>query len=157
MIKKPPKVYIHGAVGRQKDIEKLFNQVGISNPLELKFGDPYTIYFVNQKGEISMTVHGTDLYYVIENSSDWVELKLKQPKKEHKFLITVKEGSSSCDGCAALNRCTEKQKAKCQIAKSLEILIDDSSFIGKNLDIVELDTRFGPVTPYSKEDFGDYG
>ena len=28
---------------------------------------------------------------------------------------------------------------------------------GKNLDIVELDISFEPVTPYSKEDFGDYG
>lgn len=138
MSKKPPKVYIHGAIGRQKDIEKLFNQVGISNPLELKFGDPYTIYFVNQKGEISMTVPGTDLYYVIENSSDWVELKLKQPRKERKFLITIKEGSSSCNGCPVLNKCTEKQQAQCQIAKSLEMLIDDSSFSGKSLKIEEV-------------------
>lgn len=157
MTETPPKVYIHGAVCRGQDIERLFEKVGVRNPLEYKFGNPADIYFVNQKGEIAVAEYGSDLHYVIETSDDWHELKLKQPKKEHKFLITVKEGSSSCDGCAALNRCTEKQKAKCQIAKSLEMLIDDSNFSGKNLDIVELDTRFEPVTPYSKEDFGDYG
>ena len=157
MTDKPPKVYIHGAVCRGQEIEKLFEQVGVKNPLGYKFNNPAEIYFVDKKGQIAVAEPDSDLYFVIESSDDWKELKLKQPKKERKFLITVKEGSSSCDGCAALNRCTEKQKAKCQLVRHLNNLFEDKEMSGKNLDIVELDISFEPVTPYSKEDFGDYG
>lgn len=138
MSKNPPKVYAHGAICRGKEIENLFKQVGISNPLEYKFGDPSTIYFVNKKGEICIANYDSDLYYVIESSDDWQELKLKQPKKERKFLITVKEGSSSCDGCSILNKCTENQKAKCQIARGLKTLIGDNDFTGLALEVEEI-------------------
>lgn len=141
MTETPPKVYIHGAVCRAKDIEKLFDKVGAKNPLEYKFGDPADIYFVNQKGEIAVAEYGSDLHYVIETSDDWHELKLRQPKKERKFLITIKEGSSSCDGCSILNKCTETQKAKCQIAKGLKTLIPDSDFTGKSIEIEEMKNR----------------
>ena len=52
-------------------------------------------------------------------------------------MITIKEGSSSCDGCSILNKCTENQKAKCQIAKGLKTLIGDD-FTGKVLEIKEV-------------------
>ena len=156
MSKNPPKVYAHGAICRSKDIEKLFEKVGVKNPLEYKFGNPREIYYVNQKGQISIAEPDSDLYYVIETSDDWKELKLKQPKKERKFLITVKEGSSSCDGCAALNKCTESQKAKCQLVKHLNDIFQDKEMCGKCLEIVEVDTTFEPVTPYTKEDFDVY-
>lgn len=156
MTKKPPKVYAYGAVGRGKDIEKLFEQVGIKNTLGHKFGNSSEIYFVDQKGQISIAEVGSDLYYIIESSDDWKELKLKQPKKERKFLITVKEGSSSCDGCAALNKCTEIQKAKCQLVRHLNNLFEDKEMSGKCLDIVEVDTSVEPITPYTKEDFDGY-
>lgn len=138
MTETPPKVYIHGAVCRGQDIERLFEKVGVRNPLEYKFGDPADIYFVNQKGEIAVAEYGSDLHYVIESSVDWKELKLRQPKKERQFLITIKEGSSSCNGCSVLNKCTETQKAKCQIAKGLKTVIGDNDFTGLALDVEEI-------------------
>lgn len=140
MTENAPKVYIHGAIGRAKDIERLFEQVGVKNTLEYKFGNPDEIYFANKHWEISIAEHGSDLYYVIESSDDWKELKLKQPKKERKFLLTVKEGSSSCNGCPVFNKCTELQKNKCQIAKGLKTIIGDSDFTGKALEIKEVST-----------------
>ena len=153
MTKKPLKVYIHGTVSRPKDIERLFEKLGVANPLEYKFGDPWLIYYVNQNNEIAFTEPGTDLYYAITNSSDWTEMKLKQPKKERKFIVTVREGSSSCDGCSVYNKCSEEQKTKCQLAKYLNDILQGSEMSGKCLDIVELDNNFKPVSPYTKEDF----
>ena len=138
MAKKNLKVYTHGAVGRGKEVEKLFKKLGVKNPLDYKFGDPWLIYYVNQNNEIAFTEPGSDIYYVITTSNDWTEMKLKQPKKERKFLITVKEGSSSCDGCSIYGKCTDTQKAKCQIAASLSKLMDDNEFTGKVMDIEEL-------------------
>ena len=138
MAEKTPKVYIHGAINRAKDIEKLFEQVGVRNTLEYKFGNPDDIYFANKNGEISIAEYGSDLFYVIESSDDWKELRLKVPKKERQFLLTVKEGSSSCDGCPVYKKCTDSQKAKCQIARGLKTLIGDSDFTGKILDIKEV-------------------
>lgn len=138
MTKKPLKVYIHGAISRTKDIEKLFEKLGVTNPMEYKFGNPLLIYYVNQNNEIAFTEPGTDLYYVITNSSDWIEMKLKQPKKTHKFLITIKDGSGSCDGCELLNKCSDTQKAKCQLASCISELTDYKELTGKVLEINEL-------------------
>jgi hypothetical protein len=87
MIKKPLKVYIHGSIGRGHDIEQLFKKMGVENPFEYKFGDPWVIYYVNQNNEIAFTEPGTDLYYVITNSSDWTEMKIKPSKMiQHIFI-----------------------------------------------------------------------
>jgi hypothetical protein len=137
MTERPPKVYAYGSIGRSNDIKKMFEKVGAKNPLEYKFGNPGEIYFVNKNGEISIAKHDSELFYVIESSNDWVELKLRQPKKERKFVITIKEGSSSCNGCPIFNKCSEGQKAKCQIAKGLKTLIGED-FTGKLLDIKEV-------------------
>ena len=138
MIKKPLKVYIHGSIDRTKDIEDLFKKLGVDNPLEYKFGDPWMIYYVNQNNEIAFTEPGTDLYYVITNSNEWTEMKVKAPRKTRKFLITVKEGSSSCDGCHIKGKCTSNQKAKCQIATSLSELTEYKELSGKVLEIQEV-------------------
>jgi len=138
MTKKPLKVYIHGSIGRTKEIEELFNKLGIDNTLEYKFGDPWFIYFVDQNNRIAIAEPGTDLYYVITNSSDWTEMKLKPRKKSHKFLLTVKEGSNTCDRCDVKGKCNNTQKAKCQIAASLSELTDYKELSGKVLEIEEV-------------------
>lgn len=138
MTTKPLKVYIHGTIGRTQEIEQLFKKLGVENPLEYKFGDPWLIYYVNQNNEIAFTEPGTDLYYVITNSSDWTEMKLKQPKKTHKFLITIKDGSGSCDGCELLNKCSDTQKTRCQLASCISELTDYKELTGKVLEIKEL-------------------
>lgn len=153
MTDKPIKVYIHGRVGREKDIEKLFESVGVKNTFNYKFGNPAEIYFVDKNGNISIAEPDSDLHYVIENSGDWRELKLKEPKKERKFIVTVREGSSSCDGCSVYNKCSDEQRSKCQLAKHLNDIFQGSEMTGKCLDIVEIDTTFKPVTPYTNEDF----
>lgn len=138
MIKKPLKVYIHGTVSSPKDVERLFEKLGVANPMEYKFSDPWLIYYVNQNNEIAFTEPGTDLYYVITNSSDWTEMKLKQPKKTHKFIITIKDGSGSCDGCGLLNKCSDTQKTRCQLASCISELTDYKELTGKTLEIKEL-------------------
>lgn len=138
MIKKPLKVYIHGSIGRTKEIEELFNKLGIDNPLEYKFGDPWLIYYVDQNNKIAIAEPGTDLYYVITNSSDWTEMNLKPRKKTRKFLITVKEGSNICDQCDVKSKCTNAQKTKCQIAVLLSELTDYKELSGKVLEIEEV-------------------
>jgi hypothetical protein len=138
MIKKLPKVYTHGSIGRSQDVEQMFKKLGIDNPLEYKFSDPWLIYYVNQNNEIAFTEPGTDLYYFITNSDDWTEMKLKSSKIAHKFLITVKEGSNSCDGCHIRGKCTNQQKAKCQLATSLSKLTDYKELTGKVLEIEEV-------------------
>ena len=138
MTKKPLKVYIHGTIGRTQEIEQLFKKLGAENPLEYKFGDPWLIYYVNQNNEIAFTEPGTDLYYVITNSNDWTEMKLKAPRKTRKFLITVKEGFNTCDACDIKGKCTNRQKAKCQIAASLSELTEYKELTGKVLEIEEV-------------------
>ena len=138
MIEKPLKVYIHGSIGRGHIIEQQFKKLGIENPLEYKFNDPWLIYYVNQNNEIAFTEPGSDLYYIITNSSDWTEMKMNPSKITHKFLITVKEGSGSCDGCHIGSKCTHKQKAKCQIASLLTELTEYDELTGKVLEIEEV-------------------
>lgn len=154
MTEKYPKVYIHGAIGRQKDIENLFKTLNVNNPVDYKFGDPTVIYFINKHNNISIAEPGSELYDVIKNSSDWKELHLKTPKKEHKFLITLREGSSSCEGCEVKGRCNQKQQTKCQLAKCLNELNQDIELTGKVVNIVEVDDYHKPVTPYTKDDMG---
>jgi hypothetical protein len=139
MAKGTLKVYAHGDVGKGHEIEKMFEKIGVNNPFEYKFGDPWFIYYVNKNNEVALAEPESDVYYVITNSNDWVEMKPKQTKKSHKFLITVKEGSNSCNGCALLNKCNDTQKSKCQIAISLSKLTDYETLTGKVLEIKELD------------------
>ena len=77
MTKKPLKVYIHGTIGRTQEIEQLFKKLGVENPLEYKFGDPWIIYYVNQNNEIAFTEPGTDLYYVITNQKKFCHASSK--------------------------------------------------------------------------------
>lgn len=135
---KPPKVYIHGIIGRQHDIEALFSKLGVENPMEYKFGTPDMIYYVNKDNLIMTASIDSDLYYVITNSNDWKELKIRPPRKERNFIVTVMEGSNTCDGCEAYNKCTELQKSKCRFAKELNNLTNGNILSGKGLSIKEV-------------------
>ena len=141
MTKRPLKVYAHGYVGRDKDVEQLFKKLGVKNPMAYHFNDPATLYYVNQNNEIAITTKDTDIYYVITTSSDWTEMKLKEPKKTHRFLITVREGSNSCDGCPVFGNCTNIQKSKCELAKYLNNIVGGIELSGKVLEVTEVDNK----------------
>ena len=141
MTKRPLKVYMHGYVGRDKDIEKVFKKLGVKNPMAYHFSDPATLYYVNQNNEIAITSKDTDIYYVITTSSDWTEMKLKEPKKTRRFVVTVREGSSSCDGCALVGKCTDIQKSKCELARQLNNILDGTELSGKVLEVIEVDNK----------------
>ena len=140
-----PKVYIHGAIGRQREIDNLFKTLNANNPVEYKFNDPSFIYFINKENNISIAEKGSDLYDIIENSNEWKELKLKHPKKERKFIVTVRDGSNSCDGCEVYGKCTEQQKTKCQLARLLGSLMEGVEVSGKKLEVSEVEYRNGWV------------
>ena len=137
MVKNPPKVYTHGAIGQSDQIAKLFKKLGVHNPIEYKFNDPWIIYYVDRNNNVSTTEPNTDLYHFITTSGEWKQMEVKTLKKDQKFLITVREGSSSCDGCHALNKCTEQQKKKCQLAALLSELTNNE-LTGKVLSIEEI-------------------
>ena len=137
MDKNPPKVYTHGAIGQSEQIALLFKKLNVNNPLEYRFNDPWVIYYVDRHNNISVTEPNTDLYHFISTSGEWKELKLRVVKRERKFLVTLKEGCGSCDGCQVLNKCSETQKKKCQLAALLSDLTD-SELTGKVLNIEEI-------------------
>lgn len=132
-----PKVYTHGSIGQGEQISECFKKLGADNPIEYKFNDPWVLYYVDRNCQVAITEPGTDLYYAITTSGEWVEMKLKHPKKVHKYLVTLKEGTSSCDGCHAVGKCTDQQKTKCQIAALLSNLTGNG-LSGKVLEIEEV-------------------
>lgn len=119
----PPKVYVHGAIGKGKEIGELFEEYGAKNPYYYKFCDPYAIYYINKNNEIKFTTPESDIYYVITNSN-WKELKPKQPKRIRTYILTVKEGASTCNGCEFYNNCPSDQKSKCEAGKQLQEILD---------------------------------
>ena len=136
--KLPPKVYTYGVIGRRKDIETAFAKYGVSNPCEYKFGDPGIIYFINKHNEIMTATPDSEIFYIITNSQDWKPIKLKRPKKKRKFLVSINEGSSSCNGCALHSKCNDDLKKKCDFAKILSELMECQSLSGKTLEVEEV-------------------
>lgn len=143
--KTPAKVYAFGSIGRGSEISDLFRLHGAKNPMDYKFGDPYSIYFVDRNNQISMIQQDSDLFYVITNSSDWVRLEPKKSKHVRKFLITIKEGSSNCNGCEFGNNCTQTQKDKCELGKCLRQVIGCPDLSGKTINIEDL-SNFQPIS-----------
>lgn len=134
----PPKIYSYGSVDRKSEIEKAFLEYGINNPCNYKFGDPSTIYYINKEGNIAMANPDSEIYYVISRSEDWVEIKPKEKKKYHKYLLTIKEGSQNCDGCEFHKKCTSELQDKCSFANLLTKLTNGTTFNGKTIEIEEI-------------------
>jgi len=140
MLENIPKVYTHGVIGQGEQITKAFEKLGVDNPTHYKFNDPWVLYYADRNSHVAMVEPNTDLYYSIVSSNEWKELKIKQPKKTHSFLITVREGASSCEGCHAANKCSPEQKCKCQLAALLNELTKCNELTGKILEIKEINT-----------------
>lgn len=139
----PPKVYAHGAIGKSAEIAELFKQYGANNPYYYGFGDASAIYYIDKHNNIKYTTPDTDLYYIICNS-DWVELKPKHPKKTRKYLVTVKEGSPSCDGCEFGLKCSDEQHSRCEIGRKITELLSLPELAWKTAQVEDV-TDFKPL------------
>lgn len=122
------KVYVRGSVCRHNELVGLLKQFGAKNCFGCRCGDPSSLYFINEQGEIDYALEGSKEYFILLNS-DWKELKLKEPRKTRYFLVTVKEGENDCSDCNLKDHCDDKLKSKCNLCNLL------SSLSGcKNLD-----------------------
>lgn len=148
-----PKIYTKGAIGRGSEILKIFNEYGIKNPNRYRFGDPDAIYYADENATIQRAEYKSPKYYSIINDNEWEPITIKNTKIERKFLITVKEGSSSCDGCKLGKKCKPKDAQKCNIIKQLSNLIDSPELCGNSAVILDVTDKFPPLSPYSKYDF----
>lgn len=144
----PPRVYVHGAIGKGREIWDLFDEYGADNPNYYKFGDPYAIYYINKDNRIAYATPENDIYHVIKNS-DWVELKPKQSKKVRTFMFTVKEGASTCNGCEFSGKCTDEQRNKCDAGKQLQLLLDLPEMAWKTLKFEDVTDRSPFPTSYN--------
>jgi len=138
-----PKVYTHGAIGRSADIAELFKPYSPSNPYNYQFGDPSSIYYIDKHNVIKHVTPESDLYDIITNS-DWTELKIKQSKRTRKYIITVKEGSPSCDGCEFGLKCSNEQRLKCEAGKKIAELFNLPDLAWKTAQLEDV-TDFKPL------------
>lgn len=134
------KCYIRSSVGRGFDVIKELEKRGGRNVNCYKGdGGKYFIYYINQKGEIAWTTEDTEIGYILLNSG-WTEIKLKQPKKTRRFVITVTEGRARCGSCPMAKECDETQKTKCVLAKELSELFNiDRNLDGRTAEIKEVE------------------
>ena len=122
------KIYIRGSVTRGREITDIFtNQFKCNNPMEYRCGDADGVYFINHKNELDYAGVGSPLYHVLVNS-DWKELKLREPRKTRKYILTVQEGETDCNTCQFAEYCGDERKSKCRVSEAL------SSFNGIKLD-----------------------
>lgn len=143
---KPAKVYSYGSITNRSDIANSFKTFGAKNPMEYKFGDPSSLYFIDRNNQVAIAHPDSDLFYVITTSNDWQKLELKKPKRIRKFLITIKEGSPSCNGCEFSKKCNDEYRNKCELGKQLQKLLNTPELAGKTLQLDDL-TDFNPITP----------
>jgi hypothetical protein len=134
------KCYIKSHIGREYDVIKELEKRGGKNVYHFKGGGgPNFIYYINHKGEIAWTTEETEIGYILLNSG-WTEIKLKQPKKTRRFVITVTEGRARCGSCPMAKECDETQKTKCVLAKELSELFNvDRNLDGRTAKIKEVE------------------
>lgn len=122
------KIYIRGSVGRGGEItDILTKQFKCENPMGYRCGDADCLYFINHRNELDYASSDSALYHVLVNS-DWEEIKLRAPKKTRKYILTVQEGTYSCDDCQFAKYCNDERKSKCKVSETL------SSFSGIQLN-----------------------
>jgi hypothetical protein len=128
--------YIRADVGRGRDvITELEKRGGKNLNLYKGNGDNSTIYYIDRNGTIQLTHEDEELGYVLVNGG-WTEVKLKQPKKERMFVISVREGNDHCKKCHLYEKCDDAQEKKCELASLLKI---DKQLDGKTLSVIEVD------------------
>lgn len=139
--------YIRGSIGRGREVIAELEKRGGRNVYDYGGnGDRATIYYINKDGFISTTTEDTEIGYLIVNSG-WKELKLKEPKKERVYIISVKEGNDNCKKCPILEKCEDGQEWKCELAALLKT---DKSLDGKTLTVVEMDPNEIPESIHTK-------
>lgn len=134
----PEKVYAYGDVVLGKEVIAMLVKCGGTNTRHYQGHDPDSIYYIDRNGEIACAPRDSDVGYIIMSSS-WTRLEPKRRKKEHLFLIRVREGDPSCTTCHLNNGCSDDQATKCRIAGILSEFSDGIRFDGRSLTIEEVD------------------
>lgn len=148
----PPKVYVRGAIGKTKELLQALTEHGAKNLMNYRFGDPDSIYYINRNWEIKKIDSKDDLYYFITNS-DWTEIVPSKSKQIRKYILTIKEGSPSCDGCEYGRKCGVEMRDKCELGKWLAKVVNVPNLAGKTLNIEDVTDDKEPPTPLTKEDY----
>ena len=139
--------YIRANVGRGREvITELEKRGGVNRNFYRGEGDLTTIYYIGKNNLIECTTEDTDIGYVIVNSG-WTELKLKEPKKERMYVISVKEGNCKCKTCQLHGKCDDTQERKCELATLLK---GDKPLDGKTLAVIEVDPEEIPFHVFEK-------
>lgn len=139
--------YIHASVGRGREvITELEKHGGVNRNCYKGEGDKTMLYYIGRDNTIEWTTEETDIGYVIVNSG-WTEIKLKEPKKERMYVISVKEGCSKCNGCQLHGKCNDDMEKKCELAALLKT---DKALDGKTLAVVEVDPEEIPFHVFEK-------
>lgn len=130
-----PNYYIRPVIGRGPEvISELAKHGGKNLNCYRGEGDSSIIYYIGKDNVIQLTNESEEVGYILANGGG-TELKLKTPKKEHFFLISVKEGNNHCKKCHMNSQCNDKQERNCELA---ELLQSEKTFNGKSLKVTEL-------------------
>ena len=139
------KVYVRGSVSRHNELVGLLKQFGAKDFYGCRCGDPNSLYYINERGEIDYALEGSKEYYILLNSG-WEELKLKEPRKTRYFLVTVKEGEKECSTCTLKNNCNDELKTKCDLCDLLPTLSGCKSLDGSTATVTDFtDNQRPPV------------
>lgn len=130
------KVYVRGSVSRHNELVGLLKQFGAKDFYGCRCGDPNSLYYINERGEIDYALEGSKEYYILLNSG-WEELKLKEPRKTRYFLVTVKEGEKECSTCTLKNNCNNELKTKCDLCDLLPTLSGCKSLDGSTATVTD--------------------
>ena len=127
--------YIRASVGRGREaIIELEKRGGRNLNAYRGEGDKTTLYYIGRENIIQVTHDFEEIGYILVNSG-WTELKLKEPKKERIFIISVKEGNNSCKKCPIYGKCEDPQEWRCELAALLK---SDKPLDGKTLEMIEV-------------------
>jgi hypothetical protein len=139
--------YIRASVGRGREVIIELEKRGGRNLNAYRGeGDKTTLYYIGRENIIQVTHDFEEIGYVLVNSG-WTELKLKEPKRERLFVISVKEGNDHCKKCHLYGKCDDTQEKKCEIASLLKT---DKELDGKTLAIKEIDPEDVPYHVYEE-------
>lgn len=142
--------YIRASVGRGRElIIELEKRGGRNLNAYRGEGDKSMIYYIGKDNIIEWTHDDSEIGYIILNSG-WTELKLKEPKKERIFIISVKEGNDSCEKCPLYGKCEDPQEWRCELAALLK---SDKPLDGKTLEMIEVKPDDIPFHVFEKHSF----
>ena len=141
--------YIRASAGRGREtITELERRGGKNLNAYMGEGDKTMIYYIGKDNVIEWTNDDSEIGYIILNSG-WTELKLKEPKKERIFIISVKEGNDSCEKCPLYGKCEDPQEWRCELAALLK---SDKPLDGKTLEIIEVKPDDIPFHVFGKRE-----